>query len=99
MERSYERDLQLDLLAAKRGRGRQGRNLVKRMRKLLVSFDQRRALQRPLSRFAPKARRLLDQSGLGAMTRQKLRLALGNVGELAFKGFGDTGVKRASRLA
>ncbi len=31
--------------------------------------------------------------------RQDLGLALGDLGELAFKGFGDTGVKRASRLA
>ena len=33
------------------------------------------------------------------MTRQQLRLVLGNIGELAFEGFGDAGVKRASRLA
>jgi hypothetical protein len=32
-------------------------------------------------------------------TRQQLRLALGDLRELALKGFGDTGVKRASRLA
>jgi len=31
--------------------------------------------------------------------RQDLRLAFGSLGELAFKGFGDAGVKRASRLA
>jgi hypothetical protein len=30
---------------------------------------------------------------------QDLGLALGSLGELAFEGFGDTGVKRASRLA
>ena len=56
-------------------------------------------VQRSLSRLAPQARGLLDQPGLGAVTRQQLGLALGNLGELAFKGFGDTGVKRASRLA
>ena len=67
--------------------------------KLLCGFDQRRALQRPLSRFAPQVRGLLDQPGLGAVTRQQLRLVLGDLRELAFKGFGDTGVKRASRLA
>src|ERR1700688_2408891 len=33
------------------------------------------------------------------MMRQQLGPALGDLGELAFKGFGDTGVKRASRLA
>ena len=32
------------------------------------------------------------------MTRQNLRLALGDLGELAFKGFGDPSVKRAPRL-
>ena len=56
-------------------------------------------VQRPLSRLAPQARSLLDQAGLGAVMRQELRLALGDLGELAFEGFGDTGVKRASRLA
>ena len=33
------------------------------------------------------------------MTRQQLGLAFGDVGELAFEGFGDAGMKRASRLA
>ena len=32
------------------------------------------------------------------MSRQQLWLVLGNFRELGFKGFGDTGVKRASRL-
>ena len=98
-EWGYERDLKLDLLATQRGRGGQGRDLVEGARELLCGFDQRRALQRPLSRFAPQARGLLDQPSLGAVTRQQLRLALGNLGELAFEGFGDAGVKRASRLA
>ena len=95
----YERDLKLDLLATQRGRGGQGRDLVERTRELLRSFDQRRALQRPLSRLAPEARRLLDQPGLGAVTRQQLGLVLGNLRELAFEGFGDAGMKRAARLA
>jgi hypothetical protein len=47
-----KRDLQLDLLATQRGRGGHGRNLVERSRDLLCGFDQRRAFQRPLSRFA-----------------------------------------------
>ena len=55
-ERGYERDLKLDLLATQRRRGGQGRDLVKCARELLYGFDQRRALQRPLSRLAPKAR-------------------------------------------
>jgi hypothetical protein len=33
------------------------------------------------------------------VTRQKLRLTLGNPPELALNGFGDTGMKCASRLA
>ena len=46
-----------------------------------------------------KRRGFLDQSRLGAVTRQQLRLGLGDLGELAFERFGDAGVKRASRLA
>ena len=98
-EWGYKRDLKLDLLATKRRRAGQGRDLVKGARKLLRGFDQRRARQRPLSRLAPKTRGLLDQPGLSAVARQELGLALGDVGELAFEGFGDAGVKRASRLA
>jgi hypothetical protein len=52
--------------------------------------------QRPLSSFAPQVGGLLDQAGLGAVTRQKLRLVLG---ELALQGLGNTSVKGASRLA
>ena len=37
--------------------------------------------------------------GFGAVTRQQFRLALGDFGELAFEGFGNAGMKRASRLA
>ena len=48
-----ERDLKLDLLATQRGSAGQGRDLVEGARELLDGFDQRRALQRPLSRFAP----------------------------------------------
>ena len=81
----YERDLKLDLLATQRGRGGQGRDLVKGARELLGGFDQRRTLQRPLSSFAPQARSLLDQSGLGAVTRKQFGLVLGNLGELAFE--------------
>ena len=92
----YECDLKLDLLSAQRGRGWQGRNLSKRTSKLLGRFNQRRTRQRPLSGFAPQARRLLDQPGLGVVTRQQLGLALGNVGELALECFGNTSVQRAS---
>ena len=55
--------------------------------------------QRPLSSLAPQSRSLLDQSGLGAVTRQQFGLVLGNLGELALESFGDASVKRASRLA
>ena len=95
----YKRDLKLDLLAAQRGSGGQSRDLVEGTGKLLRGFNQCRAFERPLPRFAPQTRSLLDLPGLGAVARQQLRLALGHLRELAFEGFSDTGVKRASRLA
>src|SRR5580692_1064351 len=94
-ERGYERDLKLDLLAPQRGRGGQGRNLAEGASELLYGFDQCRAGERPLPRFAPEVRGLLDQACLGAMVRQKLGPALGHLGELAFKGLGDPDVQRA----
>src|ERR1700722_18617946 len=63
------------------------------------ALEERRPRQRPLSRLAPQARGLLDQAGLGAMARQQLRLAFRDLTELAFEGFDDAGVQRASRLA
>ena len=69
-EWGYEVDLEFDLFAAKRGRGGQGRNLVKCAGKLNRRLDQRRALKRPLSRLTPQACGLLDLPGLGAVTRQ-----------------------------
>ena len=98
-ERGYERDLEFDFFPTQRGRDGQRRDLVEGPGELRHCFYERRALERPLSRFAPKARRFLDLPGLGAVTRQQLRLVLGNLGELAFKGFGDLRMKRASRLA
>jgi hypothetical protein len=98
-ERGDERDLKFDLVATQRRRAGQGRDLLERPRELGRGFGQRRAVERPLSRLAPQARGLLDQPGLGAVMRQDLRPALGSLGELAFDGFGDPGVKRASRLA
>jgi hypothetical protein len=56
-------------------------------------------VQRPLPRFAPKGGSIFDQTRQSEVTRQQLRPALGNLGELAFQSFGDTGMKRASRLA
>ena len=58
-----------------------------------------RALQRPLSGFAPKARGLFDQPSFGAVTRQNLRLVLSNVREVPFESFGNASVQRTSRLA
>src|SRR5262249_36608977 len=98
-ERGYERDLKLDLLATQRGRGGQGRDLIESTGGLRDCLNQRRAIERPPSRFAPEKRGLLDQSGFGAVTRQQLRLVLGSLRELGLKGFSDTGVERASRLA
>ncbi len=80
----YYRDLELDLFAAQRRRGGQGRNLVERAPELRLGLDQRRARQRLPSSLTPKARRLLDQTCLGAVARQKLGLALCDVDEPAF---------------
>jgi hypothetical protein len=61
--------LKLYLVATERRRGRHTSDLGKRARELIDPFRERRAFQRPLSRLAPKARSLLDQPRLGAMTR------------------------------
>ena len=97
-EGSCKRDLKLDLLAAQCRRGGQSRNLGKGTGELRPSLHQRRALERPLSRFAPQAG-LLDLPGLGSVMPQQLRRALGNFDELAFERFGDAGEKRSPRLA
>ena len=65
-------------------------------RQLLCRFEKRRAYQRPLFRFAPQIDGLLDQPSLGAVTRQKLRLILGNLRKLAFEGLSDSAVKGAA---
>jgi hypothetical protein len=98
-ERDYQRDLKLDLFAPQRGSGRQGLDLVDGTRELLYGFNQRRALERPLSCLAPQACRFLDQPGLSAVPGQQLRLALGNVRELALEDVGDAGVQRTSLVA
>jgi hypothetical protein len=64
-----ESELKVGLFATQSPRGWQGRDLVKRPFELLRPFKKRGSHQRPLSRFAPQAQGLLDQSGLGAMTR------------------------------
>jgi hypothetical protein len=45
-------------------------DLVEGPRKLLYGFYQRGTMQRALSRYAPQTSGLLDQPGLGTMTRQ-----------------------------
>ena len=92
-------DLSLDPVAPEGRRDRQGRNLVERACELRHGLDQRRARQRLLARFAPKAGGLLDQPGLGAMTCQQFRLALGDLRKSGLKHFGNTGVKGASGFA
>src|SRR5262245_1452689 len=87
-----ECDLQLDLFATYDRRAGQGRKLVEGPRELLGGFDQRRPRQRPLPRFAPKACGFLDQAGLGPMSCQQLRPALGAFYEFALDGFGDAGM-------
>src|ERR1700722_17553159 len=98
-ERGYEGDLQLDLLATQRRRGGQSCDQFETLLKLSGRFNQSGALQRPLSGFAPKARGLLMQPGVGAVARQNLRLVHSDVSEAAFEGFGDASVQRTSRLA
>src|SRR6516162_9767939 len=89
-------DLELHLLAAQGCRRGQDRNQVKRASELCHRLHQSRALQRPLSSFAPQARGVLDQPSLSVVMRQSLRLALSELRELAFKNLCDTGMKRAS---
>src|SRR6516225_2314378 len=98
-KRSYKGDLKLDLLAAQGRCRRQGRHLGKGTGELSHCLQQRRARKRPLSRLPPQARRLLDQPRLGAVTSHQFRLTLCDLHELALKGFGNSGVQRASWLA
>src|SRR5215831_3411384 len=98
-EWGYECNLKLDFFATQGGRRGQGRDLVERTPELFRGFDQRRALRRPQSGFAPQRRGFLDLPRLGAVTRQQLGLVLGDLRELTFEGFGDSGMKRTSRLA
>jgi hypothetical protein len=97
--RDYESDLKLDPLATQRGRGGEGRDLVERTGQLRQGFNQRRAVQRPLSCFRRKACRFLDQASFGAVMRQQFRLVLGNFGELAFQSFSNARVQRAASFA
>src|SRR6266567_5947274 len=98
-EWGYECNLKLDFFTTQGGRWGQGCDLVERTPELFRGFDQRRALRRPQSGFAPQRRGFFDLPRLGAVTRQELGLVLGDLRELTFEGFGDSGMKRTSRLA
>src|SRR5215475_10271856 len=98
-EWGYECNLKLDFFATQGGRGGQGCDLVERTPELFGGLNKRRALRRPQSGFAPKCCGFLDLPRLGAVTRQQLGLVLGDLRELTFEGFGDSGMKRPSRLA
>src|SRR5262249_51270145 len=85
--------------ATQGGRRAQSRDLVERTPELFRGFNKRRALRRPQSGLAPHRRGFLDLPRLGAVTRQQLGLGLGDLRELTFEGFGDSDMKRTSRLA
>src|SRR5262245_11947997 len=95
----YECNLKLDFFTTECGRWGQACDLVERTPELFRGFDQRRALRRPQSGFAPQRRGFLDLPRLRAVARQQLGLVLGDLREPTFKGFGDSGMKRTSRLA
>src|SRR5262249_5496291 len=98
-ERIDQSDLKLDLLAPQRGRTRQGRNMVESAGELFCGFDDCRACERSLSRFAPQSRSFLNESGFAAVARQQFRLTLSDVGEVRFESFGDSSMKLPSLLA
>src|ERR1700745_4393773 len=98
-EWGYECNLKLDFFATQGARGGQGRGVCERTRELFRGFEQCRALRRPQSGFAPQRRGFLDLPCLGPVTCQQLRLVLGDLRELSFEGFGNSGMKRTSRLA
>src|SRR6516162_9815771 len=81
-ERGYERDLKLDLLATQRRSGGQGGNLVQSKGDLHHGLNKRRALQRPLSGFAPPFDCRLGHASLGEVMRKQLRLGRGGTRKL-----------------
>src|SRR6516164_3618006 len=62
-------------------------------------LDERQAFAGSVGEEQPEMKRLFELSGAAVVMRQKFRLVLGDLRELALKGFGDTGVKCATRLA
>src|SRR6516225_1985766 len=87
-ERGDERDLKVDLLATKRWRCLQGRDLVESAGELLCGFNQRRTGERSLPSLAPQASGFLNQPRFSAVTSQQLGAVLG-----------DTRVELTARLA
>ena len=83
----------LDLFATQRGGARQGRNLIEGARELFNGFDQRRALQRPLSRFAPPFDRRFGKASLGEVMRQQLWLGRSGDGDVVAQHLGDAAVQ------
>src|SRR5271166_5413568 len=92
-------NLELDRFATKRRGSLQRRDLDERARELCFGLDQCRASERTLSRLSLKMRRLLYQTGLSAVSRQKLRLVLRDFRKLAINHFCDAGVQRSAGLA
>ena len=88
-ERSYQGHLKFDLLAAQhRGCG-QSRDLVKCARELFYRLDQRRAFERPLSRFSPPFDGRLCKARLREVMRKQLWFSRSSRGELTQKNLCD----------
>src|SRR5207237_8522067 len=98
-EWGYECNLKLDFFTTQGGRWGQGCDLVERTPELFRGFDQRRALRRPQSGFAPQRRGFLDLPRLGAVTRLQLGLLLGHLREFTFEGRGNSAMQCTSSLA
>ena len=92
-EWGYERDLKLDLLATQRGSGRQGRDLVQGSGELRRGFNQRRALQRPLSRLRPPFDGRFGEARLAEVMCQQLGLDRSGGGEIIAQDLGDAAVQ------
>ena len=92
MERLYQRQLKLDLLAPEcRGRG-QLCDLFERERKLINRLNKGRTVQGPLPRQAPKSCSFFNKTGLGAMTRDQLRSARHDIWKQVLENFDNTGM-------
>ena len=98
-QRSYHRDLKADLFAAQSGTRRPRfcgakRGTVRSARSALVEAIEQ--FTRSLDQIATLPG--TDLPCLGVMAREQLLLVLRNLTESVFKGFGNAGVQRPSRL-